>query len=414
MRILSLILLMFFSLGIKAQLTITEFKSFTCPEILAAGDIANSLEVGATKKVTLKCSPVGAGDAVEVASGRSKDKNYFQKEHNIVWVKFRAGKSGNLNFTLRPLSGDDDYDFLLFKAEGENTEELIKSKKLAPIRTNISRSNVQNLGLTGLSITAKETHNISGKNSAYSKYIVVKKGETYYLAIDNVYDGGKGVMIYFNYFLTKTIRGIIKNEKNEIVKNVVVSWEDGRTGETLVETKADAETGEFEMKVPIDEAKPKQKYVLSAYSEKHFFSEQSFTSTDVKDFNDEPINLVLNVLKKGNKNRLENINFHGDKAIFLKGAYPSLKRLFKLMKKNKTLTIVIEGHTNGCSGGVAKTQLLSVNRAKALKNYLIENGINAQRMQVKGFNCKFMLYPNPANEEESSLNRRVEILVTDL
>jgi OmpA-OmpF porin, OOP family len=123
---------------------------------------------------------------------------------------------------------------------------------------------------------------------------------------------------------------------------------------------------------------------------------------------------MLNQLKKGKKNRIHNINFVGNQARFLLGAYPSLKRLHKLMKKNKSLKIVIEGHTNGCSHGFEDAQILSENRAKAVETYLTKNGISADRLCTKGYNCKYMLYPNATNLLQESLNRRVEILVTDL
>jgi outer membrane protein OmpA-like peptidoglycan-associated protein len=168
------------------------------------------------------------------------------------------------------------------------------------------------------------------------------------------------------------------------------------------------------MTVPYETANPKQKYVLSSYSEKHFFTEKVFTGTAVKNLKDKPINMLLNGLKKGKKNRIHNINFVGGQPTLLPGAYPSLKRLHKLMKKNKGLKIVIEGHTNGCDGGFEITQILSENRAKVVENYLTDNGILQNRIQTKGYNCKDMLYPNVTNALQQRFNRRVEILVTDL
>jgi OOP family OmpA-OmpF porin len=85
------------------------------------------------------------------------------------------------------------------------------------------------------------------------------------------------------------------------------------------------------------------------------------------------------------------------------------------MQNNSTLKILIEGHTNGCSSGVEYSQMLSENRAKTIKNFLIKNGINKQRLVSKGFNCSKMLYPNMETNSdwEKMMNRRVEILVLD-
>jgi len=59
--------------------------------------------------------------------------------------------------------------------------------------------------------------------------------------------------------------------------------------------------------------------------------------------------------------------------------------------------------------------MLSENRAKTIKDFLIKNGINKQRFVSKGFNCSKMLYPNMKTNSdwEKMMNRRVEILVLD-
>jgi OOP family OmpA-OmpF porin len=108
---------------------------------------------------------------------------------------------------------------------------------------------------------------------------------------------------------------------------------------------------------------------------------------------------------------LHNINFVGGQATLLPGALPSLKRLYKLMKKNKSLKIIIEGHTNGCGRGIEIVQRLSENRALKVKTYLIERGVEETRMNTKGYNCQRMLFPNATSLEQQSLNRRVEVLV---
>ena len=80
------------------------------------------------------------------------------------------------------------------------------------------------------------------------------------------------------------------------------------------------------------------------------------------------------------------------------------------MHKNPTLVIQIDGHTNGTD---YSTQSLSDRRAETIKRYLIENNISEDRITTAGFSGFMMLYPNPKNEIEAELNRRVEILVLD-
>jgi outer membrane protein OmpA-like peptidoglycan-associated protein len=55
---------------------------------------------------------------------------------------------------------------------------------------------------------------------------------------------------------------------------------------------------------------------------------------------------------------------------------------------------------------------LSENRAAAIKKYLTFEGVSKKRLAVEGFGNAMMLFPDPQTEEESELNRRVEIKIT--
>ena len=89
-----------------------------------------------------------------------------------------------------------------------------------------------------------------------------------------------------------------------------------------------------------------------------------------------------------------------------------MKSLLRLMKKNPKMIISIEGHVNNPWGQLSElNQPISEGRAKTIFNYLIEKGIREERMSSKGYGSKFMLFPNPKNEEQQIKNRRVEIKI---
>ena len=126
----------------------------------------------------------------------------------------------------------------------------------------------------------------------------------------------------------------------------------------------------------------------------------------------DPINVILPALKKGKNMVLNNINFFGGSPRALPTSISTFNRILKLMKRNKSLAIRIDGHTNGCPDGIESSQVLSLARASTVKSFLIKKGIDSERITIKGFNCTQMLYPITGTAEEQSLNRRVEILVT--
>jgi len=395
----------------NSQEVISQNKLLSCGQIIKANDFQKALNAGKTYKITLRCSPVGSGEKKEVESSTKNSIYYFEEEHNLVWVKFTAIKTAKLEFKIIPDSPADDYDFLLFKNEGKGTFQKIISKELKPVRSNIARTKSINEGITGLNNDSKQTHIKSGLNTGFSKSIDVIEGEAYYLAIDNVYDNGKGALIIFDYINTKTIKGVITDaDKTPIQADI--TWGNSNTGEDIVNTTSDSKTGAFKFTVPYS-LHPDSNYLLTVFSDDHFFTEINYTSTEIDDCEPVPIKILLPKLEKGTRIKLHNINFKGGQFVFLKSAKPTLRRLARLMKKNPTLTILIEGHTNGCPGGQSSSQVLSENRASAVRNYLNKNGISEDRITTKGYNCKFMLYPINSSEKFQSLNRRVEIIVTD-
>lgn len=128
---------------------------------------------------------------------------------------------------------------------------------------------------------------------------------------------------------------------------------------------------------------------------------------------------VVDTAKEGQILRLRNINFYGGSHRFLPESQSALIELLEAMKNNSTLEIEIQGHIcclHGTPGdGVdfdSGDRKLSVNRARAVYDFLIENGIDKNRMTFKGFAAtKPLVYPEHS-EEDRVMNRRVEIQIT--
>jgi outer membrane protein OmpA-like peptidoglycan-associated protein len=129
-------------------------------------------------------------------------------------------------------------------------------------------------------------------------------------------------------------------------------------------------------------------------------------------------NLSAADLTEGKKLIIKNINFEGGTPKFLSSSYPALNDLLAIMRENPGLKIEICGHIC-CQDPsepdgydyVNDNNTLSLNRAEAVYNFLIKNGISADRMTYKGFGAKFKLYPLERTEYEQSANRRVEIVI---
>ncbi|MBN8696707.1 MAG: OmpA family protein [Bacteroidetes bacterium] len=102
---------------------------------------------------------------------------------------------------------------------------------------------------------------------------------------------------------------------------------------------------------------------------------------------------------------LKNINFVGGTADLLPESKPALESLLKTMKDNPTLEIEIGGHV--CC---ANDMPLSIERARAVFDYLAYKGIAEKRMTYKGYSRNKPI-GDDATEEGRKQNRRVDITI---
>lgn len=115
--------------------------------------------------------------------------------------------------------------------------------------------------------------------------------------------------------------------------------------------------------------------------------------------------------KKGDKIRLKNVNFYMNSDVILEQSVPVLEELLKIMKDNPLLKIQIQGHV--CCQP-ENEERLSHWRAVRVYNFLVDNGIDENRLSYTSFGSTKPIYPLPEkNEDERVANRRVEIEIVE-
>ncbi|MDP4684387.1 MAG: OmpA family protein [Crocinitomicaceae bacterium] len=96
--------------------------------------------------------------------------------------------------------------------------------------------------------------------------------------------------------------------------------------------------------------------------------------------------------------------FPGTNALLNEYSYYELDRLFLFMKRNENVTAFIRGHV--CCGS---DLYLSMERAYAVYNSLIQGGISPKRLSFKGFDNTMPLVEE-TSEENMQKNRRVDVI----
>ncbi|MBC7650948.1 MAG: OmpA family protein [Deinococcales bacterium] len=103
----------------------------------------------------------------------------------------------------------------------------------------------------------------------------------------------------------------------------------------------------------------------------------------------------------------KNIFFANGKAILLVKSYKSLDAVVAILKEDSALKLDIEGHTS--STGSDKINVpLSKDRAAAVYNYIIKNGIDASKLTSEGYGSSKPVADNKTAKGQA-LNRRVEM-----
>ena len=125
---------------------------------------------------------------------------------------------------------------------------------------------------------------------------------------------------------------------------------------------------------------------------------------DPKYFNGKTI-----ILEKGKKVILRGVNFQTNKATLTGDSHEILEMAYKALAANPDVQVEISGHTDSVGSDEAN-QALSLRRAQAVKNWLVQRGVRSDRMKTVGKGEKEPIADNGTAEGRTE-NRRIEFYV---
>lgn len=108
---------------------------------------------------------------------------------------------------------------------------------------------------------------------------------------------------------------------------------------------------------------------------------------------------------------LRGVNFATGSATLLPAAHGTLRTVAAAMKVNKKLEVEVGGHTDSV-GDEAKNQRLSERRAESVKAFLVNEGVDEDRLSTRGYGETQPADTNDTAEGRAN-NRRVAFKVTD-
>jgi flagellar motor protein MotB len=242
---------------------------------------------------------------------------------------------------------------------------------------------------------------------------------------DGLIVNARGTMAYFSSVINpETGRDIYKFEMPEEIRPIPSSYisgtiTDSQNGwplranfslvdidskQTVMTNQASSE-GDFFLCIPTN-----RNYAFFASTPGYLFYSEHFSLAGIHSA-DKPFrkDIELKPIKVGETMVMRNVFFETASYELKSESVIELSMLINLLSINPNLRIEIGGHTDDI-GNEAYNLSLSENRAKAVANFLTENGIDSKRIASKGYGLSKPIGDN-STEEGRATNRRTEIRV---
>lgn len=249
-------------------------------------------------------------------------------------------------------------------------------------------------------------------NTAYeeSSLVLSPDGKTGYFASER--EEGMGGLDLYKFDLplphrgnpVSFVEGIVRDAKTrKPIKHADLEVIDIKNNDTVWELQSN-DLGEFFIILP-----SQRDYALSVDKENYLFHSENFSLE--KEGADAPRKLPvdLNKLQEGGSVILRNIFFDYDEFVLKKTSFTELNRVVRLLSRSTDLSVEISGHSDN-QGSASYNKRLSENRARAVKEYLTENGIESTRINIRGYGAENPIADNET-EEGRAVNRRIEMTI---
>tara|TARA_B110000046_G_scaffold108222_1_gene115556 strand:- start:6350 stop:8365 length:2016 start_codon:yes stop_codon:yes gene_type:complete len=202
------------------------------------------------------------------------------------------------------------------------------------------------------------------------------------------------------------IKGAVSSKDPNAAKGMKIELKNTATNES---TKGviDEKTGEY---VAVIRAKEREDVMMMAKKNGYAFTSQYINSDqDVIGRPKRVETVELKPIETGQTYQINNINFATDSYELNSQVVNILNEFIVFLEDNASVEVAIHGHTDNI-GDAEENLLLSMNRAKAVFNYLIIQDVDPTRLKFKGFGSTKPIATNNTSEGRGN-NRRTEFVI---
>lgn len=200
------------------------------------------------------------------------------------------------------------------------------------------------------------------------------------------------------------VRGVVRDAVTQFPLEADIEIVDNQTDEVVANFVTNSVTGGYIINLPSG-----RNYGINVGKSGYLFHSENFNLPDTAEYQEYEIDVNLQRIEVGTTVVLRNIFFDYDRATLRRESHSELNRVVTILENMPNLRIEIAGHTDD-RGSYEYNYNLSKSRAKSVVNYLIEKGIDKDRLEFEGYAFKKPIADNET-EEGRQLNRRVEFKI---
>ncbi len=374
-------------------------------------------------------SPKDPGRQLEVM----RDKNNphaFEVEHNSTWYKFTVPYSGNLEVSITPNNEWDDYDFLVYRYTDVYFSNHLIQNKIKPLAGSLAskdttgiaaatpkkgkgneaarpRSRRMTAPTMGMRADGKRLFIAQHEQEEFLKSIPVRKGEVYYIVLDNKSNNGEGHSIKVS-IQVESFEPLVVFYDPSLKKNVDVDLviQEKNTNNRPIVKNPSFRGGKVKFV-------PGFRYSLYAKKPGYFTVFKEFNSNIFKE--DTLLRFIMNKTEKGTVFPITDIYFDDD-ANLLPESDTSLLNYIQMFLENPEVSFRIKGYIQSYAVDIESDQKLSIARAQSVKEFFVAHGISPDKIEIAGMTQNEIKRSAAAvlNKRQAFKDTKVELIITGI
>ncbi len=200
------------------------------------------------------------------------------------------------------------------------------------------------------------------------------------------------------------MKGTVTDAKTEKPVKATIEITNNITNETIATFSSNELTGRYLVTLPAG-----KNYGISVKAEGYLFYSENVDLTERSRYEEVENDVQLDKIEVGKSIVLRNIFFDTGEASLRDESRSELDQLYDILNNNPGIRVEISGHTDNV-GAAQFNKRLSENRARSVVNYLVEKGIDEERLEYAGYGFDKPIASNDT-EEGRQKNRRTEFKI---